>query len=458
MPGAYHHRAGPNANTPRMTPRGGSPAVNGHAHLPDARWMSGREQSQIVRSQMRAVETGDTFADDYYFLTFQDRKRKGTLASSSAPLPTSSASSTNNKDRPAETLKYLRAVRSGTSTRPLGSLGNAAPRKAGPLPELGESRTVLLGRIGRSAESLRTKSREWVKANSVLGRSTKSNLRTPRELVELHDAAVVLRDGAGEHFASGEWQLRASAAVVADLVTEIEDVARVANAVAATAEERAAQLGAAGPSSAPGWELVTARLQALEAQQLALSERLAEEMGLSGKHEDDDARLLRLLWLPKGRRAMTRAVRCLLPEHVRALLHSASRMLVYFVCTSPDGRNSDNATEREKAKLDESVARLLVDEFNALTLAEVCTCVELLLASQTPESLRAVMATPGGAEVVRGIIVHGQELADVGTGADEPSATGEADAKAWTKAFDAFLAMAEAGIAAKEQMIGGKAP
>jgi len=124
------------------------------------------------------------------------------------------------------------------------------------------------------------------------------------------------------------------------------------------------------------------------------------------------------------------------------MLESVARMLVFFVCTAPDGRNSTDPVQREKAELDTMAAAVLVREFNLCTLEQVTRCIDLLLAAQTPESLRTVLSTPGGAEVIRSVVVHGQDLADANSGSE--------GAKTWASSFANFLKMAEEGIKAKE--------
>ena len=426
-----------------MPPRGGMPFVPMHQQMPpfspqmqpqqetrdlrfkDYERMKGREIAFIVRSQLRTVETGDDFADDFYFLQAKEKARVN-------PGPSQIADNISNDERPAELLKVLKAIQS----RSAGETGGSVPMiraPVGPLPELSGGKTPQQEAIERRGKQIATAATKWAGVKNVLGRSTKGNLRTPRELIALQEAILFddsNKEGKKECFSSAGWNQRRVTMEVADALGEVTDLSRHLKA-------RAAALPA-GPM-AVGWEYVHEKLRELESQQMQACNALAKSMGLV---DGDDALLLALLWLPKGRRTSIRAMKSLLPEHLVLFLEAAARLLVYFTCTSPDGKTSSEPMEKEKYDLDMLAASALAREYSTQSLEECTKCLKMFLESQSPESLRAVIATPGGAQVTKSLLIHGQELSE----SDEQS-----DAKArWNEAFSTFISMAEEGITAKE--------
>jgi len=373
--------------------------------IPDFARMSGREIAQIVRAQLSAVRTGDEYVDDFYASQLAARR-----ARAPAPARTIPGLDMSNDARPAATLELLKALHRGEAL-PRGAV--RAPR---PMSSLPLAPSAAGG--GAAAPSRAQHSKAWAETNQVLGKTVKSSIRTPRELIEMQDV------GTAAGFASSTWQLRAAALEAHTLLDRIADND-------ALLEARVASLNGPLPVEA------TEAMRPLEAEQLSLLARLEDVLGL---RKAEDETLMGLLWLNRGRRAVCRAVPCLLPAGLQALLNAAARLLVFFVCTAPDGRNSSDAAQQERAALDASTAALLSHEFARCALPQLTHAMELLAASQSPESLRMVLSTPGGAEVVRSIVARGQELAD----------RADAGAKEWNAALAAFMAMAEEGIAAKE--------
>lgn len=398
--------------------------------------MKGREIATIVRNQLRSVETGDQYSDDYYFLLLEERRRLN------PGMQLLERDKFTNEERPAEMLRLFKQLRAKSSAgEDNAGTSIIVERPSGPLPELPGHRPAQLEAMERRSKINASATNHWAGKKEVLGRLTRSNIRTPRELIALRESIVQGgnvenksgEDNKKEFFAAGGWKLRRIVSSVCDTMGEISDVNRLLKAKAS-----ALPRGPLGPE----WDTVRDAMKNLEDAQRASLEKLAAQMGLAGI--EDDATLLSLLWLPRGRRAACRATKSLLPEHLLAFLEASFRMLVFFVCTSPDGSNSSDSAEREKAELDDVMAFTLSNCMNESFDLAMCTkSLRLFLASQTPESLRAVVATPGGALVMKGLLLHGQESSD------KPGSAAP-DSMDWTDAFNAFLAMAEEGISAKE--------
>ena len=113
------------------------------------------------------------------------------------------------------------------------------------------------------------------------------------------------------------------------------------------------------------------------------------------------------------------------------------------MCTAPDGKNSPDPVQKELYELDILAANALAREYSQIGLPEATRCLRLFLGSQTPESLRAVIATPGGALVSKALLINGQDRSE--------TTTDPALRAAWEEAFAAFIAMAEEGISAKQR-------
>ena len=181
---------------------------------------------------------------------------------------------------------------------------------------------------------------KWATENQVLGRPAKTNIRTPREILSINQ-----NEGGGFHDAV--WQLRNTAEEVANITLEIIDLNLLLKAKARAIPQDV-------NLEAPEWKDIKNNLSSLERKQEDRCNQLAKEMGV---YPTDETKLLKLIWLPKGRKTAIRAARCLLKEHLLFFLSSSAKLLVYFCCTSPDGRNSKQAEELEKAQVDEIAAK-----------------------------------------------------------------------------------------------------
>ncbi|KAH9256403.1 hypothetical protein BASA81_005317 [Batrachochytrium salamandrivorans] len=370
--------------------------------FPDFKYMKGREIAQIVRNQLRQVETGDEYADDYYFLHFQQRDAGSTAAADNE------ARGEDNEESVMSMLKSLHE--SAKPAHPLPAMAKKPLAVPTPNQPDGEKSTT------QNALQLQLK---WLDKTNALGRTAKSNIRTPKELIQVDADASGLGSGA---FNSRGWELRQISLDVANALGQVKDLAQLLEA-----KQRAVHH--------PGqeWDPVRQVVSDLQQEQHAACVALAKHMGLVANNNNGDETLVNLLWLPKGRRLLLQAAMVLLPEHQILLMRAASRLMVYFACTTPTAQAKKS---REGLELDLKVARVLKDLISKQqSLQEVKQCFQLLLKSNTPESLGFIVSSPGGAEVVKTMLFHGQALADNGGGDAE-----------WSALFQEFIDMAERGI------------
>jgi len=301
-----------------------------------------------------------------------------------------------------------------------------------PLPELPG-----MVHMPKEFEILRNKAaKEWHETKKVLGHTPKSNLKTPRALINVVPAVDGENEDGSEFkvFTTPEWKLRRLAADVADIILEIEDVHRLLQA-----KVKVLNGNLSGDVADASRSVITE----LETKQVQMCDKLGTLLGFSsvamGPTELNEVQLRGVLWTNKGRRLVCRAAGCLLPMHHAALIDAVARMMVYFVCLSPEGLESDDVLEKEKAQMDTYTAQHLAMEFSSLPMERTTSCLRIFLAAQNPDSLRAVIATPGGAELIRSILMHGQKNSE-DLGKDDPLA------QDWSRAFAEFLKMAEKGI------------
>lgn len=382
-----------------------SPQANGRFN--DYKYMKGREIAQIVRNQLRQVETGDEYADDYYFLQFQNRD---------VNLQRQPIESFNEVDEERSVLTMLKSLHEHTKTKQLLPLPALKPKQVPVTPVQQDTQRA------QNALQLQMK---WFDKTNVLGRTLKSNIRTPKELIALdnNDATT-----GGKCFASRGWELRQISLDVANALGQVKDVTQLL----------LAKRNAMQASGQQGWEQVRVVLKDLESQREAACVLLAKQMGLLDSTSAGDETLVNLLWLPKGRRLALEASEVLLPNHQKLFLQAGNRLMVYFACTTPTAQAKKN---REGLELDQKAAQVLKRMLTSMRdLTEVKECFQLLLRSNTAESLAFIVATPGGAEVVKTMLFHGQALADA-------QQNGDAE---WAALFQEFIDMAERGIGARE--------
>jgi len=238
----------------------------------------------VVRAQLKAVHTGDDFADDFYAIQRKERLSQPLYIQQSSLDATGVA----DIDRPAKTLALLKALHRGE----LLSESIYLPPRSQALPLANNSSFSVFEEKARSQTE---HSQAWATNNQVLGRLAKSNIRTPRELILLHETISSGNDKPS--FSSSTWQLRSQVFQVCQLLDEIADT----NALL--------QARAAALPRGPVPEEMNQAMQPLELAQQALCCRLSIALGLGGDpaaKEDgskpDDERLLGLLWVPRGRR------------------------------------------------------------------------------------------------------------------------------------------------------------
>ena len=404
----------------------------------DTKRMKGAEIFNIIRFQRAAGQSDDTYSDDYYFLKYRERRQKIALGLMQSPGEEEEEEEKEQKtvsaaSRPANLLQEMMKMH----VEGVAAISHSVDLDASaPLPELPG-----VQHAPKEFEVIRGKAAEsWHKTTNVLGKTVKSNLKTPKSLINFAE----LQHGDGQDdtqvFNRPEWKVRRLSADVADVILEIEDIHRLLRAKIKSlpqGEHYSQSVNQASQSV----------LDDLERSQVRLCDKLGTLLGFSsiaeGEVKLNDMQLRGVIWMNKGRRLLCRAAPCLLPMHHEALMNAVARLMVYFVCMSPDGAESDDAAEREKAEVDLFCAKSLASELTTLSLAAITQCLHIFVNAQPPEALRAVIATPGGAELVRGILVTGQKMAEaVGAKEDE--------AALWSSEFAAFIASAEEGIKAAQ--------
>eukprot|EP00510_Aplanochytrium_minuta_P000046 CAMPEP_0184028918 /NCGR_PEP_ID=MMETSP0954-20121128/15125_1 /TAXON_ID=627963 /ORGANISM="Aplanochytrium sp, Strain PBS07" /LENGTH=642 /DNA_ID=CAMNT_0026313851 /DNA_START=75 /DNA_END=2003 /DNA_ORIENTATION=+ len=446
-PNAMMGLAGPHSPIPGMQPNGGNqnvlqdpysferfrnPNAGGRMRLNDSFRMKGYELFNMIRIQGSAGQTGDSYTDDFYFHKMAEQKRKNasSMTGSSSASPDKSADSIRKSDissRPGALLSEMmvlhnegvKAIKPSQFDVDMGST---------PLPELPG-----MVRMPKEYEIKRNKAaKEWHETQKVLGQNQKSNLKTPRALINFTTESLD-EDGA-KVFSRPEWKLKKLAAEVADIILEIEDVHRLLRA-----KVKVLNMNISGDVSAAS-NSVTAEL---EAKQVQLCDKLGTLLGFSSVADGvislNQVQLRGILWTNKGRKLLCRAAGCLLPMHHAALIDAVASMMVYFVCLAPEGLDSTDKHEREKAEVDMFVAHQMAMEISGLSLDRTTECLSKFLSTQNPDSLRAVIATPGGAELIRSTLMHGQKKSE------ETECDSTAKNK-WSETFGKFLSMAEEGV------------
>lgn len=404
--------------------------------IQDTKRMKGAEIFNIIRLQRSAGQSDDTYSDDYYFLKFREQRQKEALGLVRASQPTDSQETARptRGSRPANLLQEMMKMQvEGVAAV---EVGEEEVDAGAPLPELPG-----VEHAPKEFEVIRGKAAEsWHKTTNVLGKTMKSNLKTPKSLINFSELRSSGMQEEAQVFNRPEWKVRRLSADVADVILEIEDIHRLLRAKIKSLPQGEHYTQAVNQAS-------QGVLDDLERNQVRLCDKLGTLLGFSsiaeGEIKLNDMQLRGVIWMSKGRRLLCRAAPCLLPMHHEALMQAVARLMVYFVCMSPDGAESEDRVEREKAEMDMFCAKSLAAELAALPLSGITKCLEIFVNAQPPEALQAVIATPGGAELVRSILVAGQKLAE-DTNVEE-SAKAE-----WSAKFASFIASAEEGIKAAQ--------
>jgi len=238
-----------------------------------------REIATIANFQKRGVDTGNQYIDDFYKMHYEERK-------SVDPEHVIPGLDLSNNDRPAHLLSVLKALQRGERVM----LTSPAPLQNA-LPPTTSTNAAVEARRQKLAQHSQT----WASSNQVLGRVLKSNIRTPRELIMLHDT-IVPRDDSSS-FASATWKLRANVYEIWQLLDEIADT----NMLLKSRASRLAE-GMMGPVP----DEVSKGMEVRENKLHDLCVSLARALGLI---DGSDEKLLGLLWLSRGRKAVCQSIK-----------------------------------------------------------------------------------------------------------------------------------------------------
>ena len=287
----------------------------------DTKRMKHYELKKLVGMQHKGMSSGNPFNDDYYFVRMQEKKAllPSHTSMQQRNLPIS------NEERPAEILHMLKAIHTGESEDTKQKILEMESQLGQLLPELASS-SAMQGRrlyMEHRQADLAQKTAQWQSENQVLGKMAKSNLRTPKTLIDTGGGLAT-----SSTFSNDTWQIRKHIAALADAVLEIEDVHRLLKAKATGVMQHLSS------------ENIQTALSELEQVQYLRCAKVAGLLGVDEEGGIDDLHVRRLVWLPKGRAMVCRSVASLLEKQLHVFLLCVFRLLAYFVCTGPDQKAS----------------------------------------------------------------------------------------------------------------------
>ncbi len=401
--------------------------------LPNSLRMKGWELAMLIKTHQASVRSGADFDDDFYNLKLREKHAKAGYGHQQQSQHT----------RPTDLLAEMQALLQSD-----GSVRQINANTHGPLPvqELPGFQSNLSNAILESKEKHRG---EWHSSNQVLGKSVKSNLKRPRELIASQKSI------GGSGFKTPQWMLRGILGKIADKLLEIEDVHMLLEAKLGSIRYAGAQTNSIGYTA--GEEIV----RDLQQKQITLCNRLGELLGFptvidsqTGALQEDaqvelvggwDA-LFFLIWSPKGRRLVLRALPCLLRPHLRSFLKIFCQYCAYFVCRNPDGQDEEPVTD-EEAKLDLEASRVFSEEISQIKDMEfVTTCLSLThdVFVQSPAVLRVFVHIPAGQDVIRALLQRGKTVSY------DASTSTEAAGK-WNEQSGKFYSIMQAAVANLEK-------
>ncbi|GBG26181.1 Hypothetical Protein FCC1311_024022 [Hondaea fermentalgiana] len=429
--------------------------------LRNTKRMSGAELFRIVSHQGMALSSGDEFDDNYYAIKLEEKRQKEYMQSQMGSA---------QKSRPGDLLAEMQALLSGSAASAMNMLHIRGPLPVSELP--GYTNTAQF-----SKASLVRKTKTWHESNSVLGRSVKTNLKRPRELIAMqqqqqqnsqkqdgsaeekansNDKTAESKSNGGQGTFQGQiWVMRGILERIARKLFEIEDVHRLLEAKLESV--RGDQLRHQHDSD---YGDVKNAISTLQQKQLVLCNALGELLGYPSALDEAGAydpsvdvelvdgweALFLLIWTPKGRQLVLRAIPCLLKPHLRSILRTFCTNCAYFVCRNPDGQDEDPVTD-EEARIDLLAAATFADEFRHVEdLSFVTKCLELTrtVFEQHPPVLSVFVHIPAGQEVIRTMLQHGKALSG-------NHAQGSPQQQAWQTASESFYAIMQKAVAALEQ-------
>jgi hypothetical protein len=244
--------------------------------------------------------------------------------------------------------------------------------------------------LARAAE-FRTKI--WESTNAVLGHTQRSDLKKPRQLLNLatpNDGEEEDDEDASEstRFTSQRWHVRRSIEDGVEAILEISDVARRASFGGLNEEERDI--------------LVSTHASAVKRLGVALGIETVE--GGDGNHFTiKESFLLRIAQVFKGKKLFLRALPLLAPPQRNVLLPVVIKHLLRFVCSAEYSLDGE--------KIDDKVSKVLVEAFNAnpiVPLKVLSECVNAMVDVHTTDTLPVVLQHTQSAVVIEALLTNGE--------------------------------------------------
>mmetsp|Transcript_12460 Transcript_12460/g.22210 ORF Transcript_12460/g.22210 Transcript_12460/m.22210 type:complete len:621 (+) Transcript_12460:128-1990(+) len=380
--------------------------------------MKEHELKRLIDQQHNAVSTEDSLSDDYYFIKYTEKMQRLRQMQQI------------QQQRPTDLLEDMQALLTS------GSVVNApfsSAHKALPHQHLGGDLTT---KMEKTTVAIAKKRDQWHNDNKVLGRSVRSSLKQPRELISKESRSI----GGDGAFKSQLWLLRGILGQISLKLINISDVQDLMQA----------KIGAARGFS-PGTVAYTEASKVVETLQRKLTglcDELGELLGFpslidpeTGTYSPDqevelvggwDA-LFFLIWTPKGRRLVLRAISCLLGPHLRSVLKTMCTNCAYFVCRNPDGQDQV-PPEDEEAELDIEAVRVFSGVFRSMeSLNFVTECLRCFhTVFQESPVLSVFVHIPAGQEMIRTLLHHGKALSAA------PGKASSSEQAAWTSESEKF--------------------
>lgn len=362
--------------------------------------MSGAQIFQLIRTVNFALKVNkqDPYNDDYYFLKAQAFYNDSNNRSS---LPTAGEISIN------EILEDMTLIREKGVELFLEQRGEIYNTNTLLQPSsLKEDSIEKIEALQKQEEKYKGLISKWKSENKVLGQTTKSKWSEPKQLVDID---LIVSD---ESFKSTIWKARVQINEVFSTILLIEEETLILKNLF-----RDITKGNINHSS---------EVDIAEKKQVNLCNKLGMLLGMSSLSEKEMTlnftTLKSIIWLEKGKKALTRSFKVLFPYHLHILLQIICENLVFFVCS----KNSE---------IDFEIGSTIGKQFEKLQLPQLCKCLNKLLKALSPAKVKFLMNTVGGKEVVPNLLIHGQRLAETNK---FPLKTNQK----WDKYFVKFLEMA----------------
>jgi Topoisomerase II-associated protein PAT1 len=339
-------------------------------------------------------------------------------ASSGPRGPSSDLSGGEKRGNSTENASDAAATSAPTSEESVNVAAAAAALDSVPISSaLERSKAAAASELRRVALEKRL---EWMQSNKVLGRIGMNNIRTPKQILDLAStskgslttpsSSSTASSSSGESidensfgFQDPIWFSRQAVNSVLEQVLSLQDVAR----------RLAAYLKLTPP---PPQDI----LSSLRSEVAALREALAKKLGVRAQ-APEPALLLTLLALPKGKRALARAVPMLAPADKVSAVTQCLAQLPHVVASTIVGQDATDADELLTRILAQwtllhplsllPVSSSLPSSKYPSSLSIYTEWVETLHTSHSGALIRALLGHPGASEVISNILRAGEEAA-----------------------------------------------